>query len=358
MKDLSFKIQRSSCKTLVEQVVDGLRRSIVSGEYAPGDVLPTTRVLALRLGVSRIVTRAAVRILAEEGLVNPKPSVGSVVLERGSRRWNGRVLFVSPSDGRTYYVNVFTAALRDHLLKAGWMFSQVTVPMGGDDVSELNLSLGTTVDLAIVMFANHKAEKVLAKAGVPFVVLCDVGERVHDGCIKAVRFMRSFVAGEVAASCRKAGIKTVMEVGCEKKRDLDQALKKEKIKFSSLLIKPSPGALFPEAVSHVTMEAFDKRLKKSRSWLPDLLYFSDDYACSGALCALLSHGVRVPEDVRVLTWSNAGNVPIFIRPLSRVEMDPIDDAQQFATQVLGYLKKGEFNDLILAPKYIPGATLI
>lgn len=358
MKDLPFKIQRSSCKTLVEQVVDGLRSCIVSGEYAPGDVLPTTRVLALRLGVSRIVTRAAVRILAEEGLVNSKPSVGSVVLERGSRRWNGRVLFVSPSDGRTYYVNVFTAALRDHLLKAGWMFSQVTVPLGGDDVSELNLSLGTTVDLAIVMFANRKAEKVLAKAGVPFVVLCDVGERVHDGCIKAVRFMRSFVAGEVATSCRRAGIKTVMEVGCEKKRDLDLALKKEKIKFSSLVLKPSRGALLPEGAASFAMEEFNARLKKSRSWLPNLLYFSDDYTCAGALVALQAHGVRIPEDVRVVTWSNAGNGPIFIKPLARVEMDPIEHATQLAQAILTYFKTGEFNDFTLAPKYISGATLI
>ena len=60
---LPFAVVRSSRATLVEQVAEGLRRAIDSGFYKPGDVLPTTRDLATALGVSRIVTRAAVREL-------------------------------------------------------------------------------------------------------------------------------------------------------------------------------------------------------------------------------------------------------------------------------------------------------
>ena len=73
---LPFAVSRSKRATLVEQVADGLRTCILSGVYRPGDVLPTTRGLAEELGVSRIVTRAAVRRLAADGLVNPKPRSG------------------------------------------------------------------------------------------------------------------------------------------------------------------------------------------------------------------------------------------------------------------------------------------
>ena len=86
--NLPFKVSRSSRRTLVEQVVDGLRQCIVSGRYRKGDILPTTRELAERLGVSRIVTRAAVRALSEAGLINPRPGVGCVVLGTGGRLWN------------------------------------------------------------------------------------------------------------------------------------------------------------------------------------------------------------------------------------------------------------------------------
>jgi GntR family transcriptional regulator/MocR family aminotransferase len=108
---LPFAVARSSRATLVEQVAEGLRRAIDSGFYKAGDVLPTTRDLATSLGVSRIVTRAAVRELAEAGLINPKPSVGSVVLGRSGKLWRGNVLFISRAKGWMYYVNVFTATL-------------------------------------------------------------------------------------------------------------------------------------------------------------------------------------------------------------------------------------------------------
>ena len=123
---LPFAVARSSRATLVEQVAEGLRRAIDSGFYKAGDVLPTTRDLAAALGVSRIVTRAAVRELAEAGLINPKPSVGSVVLGRSGKLWRGNVLFISPSNGRIYYANVFIATLRARLVKAGWLVTQVS----------------------------------------------------------------------------------------------------------------------------------------------------------------------------------------------------------------------------------------
>ena len=76
---LPFAVARSSRATLVEQVVDGLRQCILSGFYKVGDILPTTRDLAAQLGVSRIVTRAAVAELTKEELINPKPGVGCMV---------------------------------------------------------------------------------------------------------------------------------------------------------------------------------------------------------------------------------------------------------------------------------------
>ncbi|MER2178287.1 MAG: GntR family transcriptional regulator, partial [Stenotrophomonas maltophilia] len=48
------------------QVADGLRDAIVSGCYAPGDIVPSSRALASGLGVSHIVTEAALKRLGEE----------------------------------------------------------------------------------------------------------------------------------------------------------------------------------------------------------------------------------------------------------------------------------------------------
>lgn len=54
---------------LVSQVVDHLRKDIVSGSYPPGMSLPSEGSIAESLGVSRTVIREAMRSLRSQGLV-------------------------------------------------------------------------------------------------------------------------------------------------------------------------------------------------------------------------------------------------------------------------------------------------
>jgi GntR family transcriptional regulator, transcriptional repressor for pyruvate dehydrogenase complex len=53
-----------------ELMASELRRAIALGAFEPGERLPTERTLADRLGVSRMTIRAAMRILARDGLVS------------------------------------------------------------------------------------------------------------------------------------------------------------------------------------------------------------------------------------------------------------------------------------------------
>jgi DNA-binding GntR family transcriptional regulator len=63
---------------LSAQVVDSIRRSIVAGEYRPGERLVEDR-LAQDLGVSRVPIREALRVLGSEGLVTIAPRRGATV---------------------------------------------------------------------------------------------------------------------------------------------------------------------------------------------------------------------------------------------------------------------------------------
>ena len=358
---LPFAVARSSRATLVEQVVDGLRQCILSGFYKAGDILPTTRDLAKMLGVSRIVTRAAVRELTKAELINPKPSVGCVVLGQNGKLWRGNVLFVSRSNGRTYYVNVFTATLRASIVKAGWLFTQVTVtpePHGKTDVSELELHLTHPVTLAVVMFDNPDAERVLSRSGVPFVTLGNMENSRRKGCVGHVRYDRAAAATELAAAAVATGVKTAWQVGMENFDDVGVALKKAGVAVKCFNFPPMPNGRNPESVSFAVRDAFAAKLAKPRKRLPDLVYFSDDHACTGALAAFAAAGVRVPEDVRVATWSNLGNGPVFAKELTRMEMDPEGDAEKVASAVLAQLegRDGAF-PLTLGPAFRKGATL-
>lgn len=65
--------------TETESVVDGVRRLILSGQYASGDRLGEVE-LAATLGVSRTPIREALRLLAAEGLVEVTPNKGARVV--------------------------------------------------------------------------------------------------------------------------------------------------------------------------------------------------------------------------------------------------------------------------------------
>lgn len=361
-RSLPFSVSRSSRHSLAAQVADGLRECIASGFYKAGETLPPTRELAEMLGVSRIVTRAALHALAEEGLVNPRPGVGGIVLGSGERRWNGRVMVIVSTDGRTYYVNVFTATLRAMLVKAGWLFTQTTVEFGNGtnaDTSELEVQLAHKVDLAIIVFDNKAAERALTAAGVPYVVLGQGTLAKSASRLAQVRYDRGAASEEVARVCAEAGVKSCLQIGPEAVAgDMAPALVKAGIAFSSMTIKTKADGLMPETVAFAARDAFARRLADCRFKLPDLLYFSDDHACTGALIAMLEAGVRIPGDVKVLTWANRGNGPVFSKPLSRIEFDPEAHAKLFAKGVLHYLDTGETPTFAsFTPRFVRGETL-
>lgn len=358
---LPFAVSRSSRVTLVEQVATGLRRCIVSGFYKPGDVLPTTRDLAEMLGVSRIVTRAAVRELAEADLINPRPSVGCVVLGSGERRWKGHVLLVLRNNVGGYYANVFAAVLRSCMVKDGWLCTSICVmePSDGQpsDLAELRASVANPVNLAIVLFDNPAAEKFLSGSGIPFVVLGDKKTCRLRGCKGYLHYDRAAQGERFAAACLAQGVKSVVQVGARDFDDVSAALRNAGIGCKSwLLDEPSPDQP-SDVYAELCRDAFVDFLKSGKP-LPDVFYFSDDYLCAGALAALSDAGIRAPKDVRIATWANHGNVPIYARPLSRIELDPWKDAEDtyaFCRAVLS----GErgVKPSILAPAWIAGETL-
>ena len=91
--------------------------------------------------------------------------------------------------------------------------------------------------------------------------------------------------------------------------------------------------------------------------LPDLFIFTDDYLAQGALIALAVAGVRIPEDVAVVTHANKGLGPVWDKPLSRLEMDAASHADAVSRALADYLKTGVHPpELDLGSVYKPGAT--
>lgn len=76
----------SARRSVHGQIVDELGRRIVTGEFAPGSVLPTEGAYSARLEVSRTSFREAIKMLAGKGLVESRPKTGTRVRQRSE--WN------------------------------------------------------------------------------------------------------------------------------------------------------------------------------------------------------------------------------------------------------------------------------
>lgn len=82
----SFHITRVSAPKSYELLAEQLREAILAGEIPEGSSLPTERELVMQTGISRPSVREALRILATEGLVQPRRgrSGGTIVSLPGS----------------------------------------------------------------------------------------------------------------------------------------------------------------------------------------------------------------------------------------------------------------------------------
>jgi GntR family transcriptional regulator len=70
-----------------ERLADELRQAITSGQYKPGDRMPSTLDLMARTGVANLTVRGAYRVLIEEGLIEPVPKRGFYVRRSNLMTW-------------------------------------------------------------------------------------------------------------------------------------------------------------------------------------------------------------------------------------------------------------------------------
>jgi GntR family transcriptional repressor for pyruvate dehydrogenase complex len=87
-----------------------LRRSIFSGELAPGEKLPAERKLAFMLGVSRLTLRAVLATLVRDGLIEVQHGIGYFV--RDYRRTGELPGFVTMAAGNDGFADVVKELLR------------------------------------------------------------------------------------------------------------------------------------------------------------------------------------------------------------------------------------------------------
>lgn len=356
-----FTLDRTRYGDLARQIAAGLRTAIETGYYRPGDVLPPVRDLGEILGVSMGIAVQAVARIREEGLISPRPRVGSVVCPKESPLWKGHVVIVVPPGIGNPFENLVFAHLRDALTAAGYLATPVTVapskPGRYDDFALLDTVLRQQTDLVVQLQALENITRHLEKTKVPFVRLAHEGLCPPNGA-DILHYDSNRAIPDFAAHCREAGIGSVMQISVFRRADATAALAEAGIAVKNFRVPKELDFGTGYELAVWSRDFFARKLAaKGRKWLPDLIYFNDDHLTTGALTVFHELGIRVPDDVRVVTWANKGYGPVFAKPLTRMEMDNPAFGEKLADCVQTYLRTGVLPEgEVVGPKYIRGET--
>ena len=348
--------------TLTTQLAENLRRAMANGVFRAGDRLPGLRQMAKLCGTSVQVPIDAVKTLAEEGLVKPRPRVGCVVLGKSRKLWHGRILMVQVGAHSNYGQNVFCAEMASLLNAANWRVSHFHVPRRKDgycNLKELARALAEKADLVLLPAYDPPVVEVVRKSGIPFMLLsARAGERREPGCIGSTAWTDGQAFADFTAHCREAGVHRILAVRLASPRTpefLAPRLPGVDVEYMSLTAELTDWRA--EAFSMLAYDAITARFSDRRRARPDLVYFADDYFAHGGLWALQRLGLRAPDDVKVVSLCNYGNAPFYPRLLTRIEYNHFEYAAKTVRAILRYLRSGQPPGTVFySPQYKRGET--
>lgn len=345
--------------SLVAQTVASLRQGLADGlwhEHLPGEL-----ELSKRLQVSRMTLRRALAVLKGEGLLLARQGQRRRIAQpaqRAAPRRGRRVVLLTPlrlAELRPtvlFWVNDLTdhlaeagfhleihlcpaayseqpaatlARLERELRPAGWVlylstaamqewFNQQTVPalVAGSRHGEVRLP---SVDLDYRAIGQHAAETFLAKGHRQLAFLCSVRGLAGD---------KETEHGFIEA-CQRHGARGGTSFLGDTPERIAQAT------ASLLAQSPCPTALLVSQSAHLLT----------------------------VLGALAEAGMRVPDEVSLISRDSESFLP-FVRPtVARYEIAPANLARNLSRQVLAMLgPRGRAERAVrLMPKFVPGGTL-
>ena len=289
------------------------------------------------------IFREALKAGAAEGLVAPRPRIGSVVLARDESLWKGHVVVVLPEGDYGYYQNHMIGSIRSEMFRNGYLCTQVTVPLVGGkkyDTSVLDMVLSRPLSLAVALFDCKAVFKTLEEASVPYLaVATDCGGRRN--CIGSVLFDQRPALEALARHCAADGVKRVLQIG--KASDEEGAAPQFKsvgIEVRRRWIASNPREARLEDIQRSAMRLFGELSGDGTLLWPDLIYCTDDYLANAALMSLEHLRVRIPEDVRFASVSNKGQGPVAWGDISRIEYDAVANGDAVARCALAWLRDG------------------
>ena len=351
-----------------KQMVDGVKSAIAARHWKPGDTLPTAAEFKDALGTGGYVPRTALRQLADEGVIILKKHVGAVVAPYNPQvQCLGRIAFISSGRRESYYENVHAFALQDIFEQAGWDLVHIMTPRVGDGkadapvLSSLQRQLKQGIDFAICFTESREVAAELDKSHVRYIYEGGSGREFPNAIATINLEIESQDCTEQLASFwHQSRVRNVLVVDFDHvmPRNVLAAFVQHGMSPRRLVVNHPRDGNYLLDIQQAGLNAVANEFasEKRRSNPPDAVFFYDDYLAAGGLTALAAAGIHIPEDMRVATLANKGLGPVWFKPLTRLEYDPVGNARLIGDFVLKLLSGKNAKPPCLTLRFIQGAT--
>jgi len=105
---MEIDVEFQSGIPLYEQIAHQVLEMIDSGQLQPGDQLPTTRDLAVKLGVNFNTVARAYRMLDQGGIISTQHGRGTFILEKREKKPVGKHKLENIEDLTKFYIRKAT----------------------------------------------------------------------------------------------------------------------------------------------------------------------------------------------------------------------------------------------------------
>lgn len=362
----SVRFQLTGKSEPAQQMADGIIREISCGYWQAGDVLPTLAEFSAALHVGGHVPRTAMKRLSEAGIVLVKKHVGAIVTGKGTHRWNGRIAFITTTTRVSFYENAHAFTLQTIFENAGWEFVHIVVRERHEDDRELDLvslkrHIAHGIDLAICFTGSRQVAAALDDAKVRYVFEGGTGREFPNAeCVFNLEMNSQMAVAQLTRHWNRAKVRDVLIVDFEHvmPRTIASSLFASGIRFRQIMVKRPDSRNYLRDIQQEGLETIARffAVERNRANPPDAIFFYDDYLAAGGLIALAATGLRVPEDIRIATLANKGFGPVWFKPLTRLEYDPVENARLIGNYVLKLLSDRKATIPSLQLRFFEGRT--
>ena len=354
-----FSIDRTSKRTLVEQLSANMRQTILCGDWPFGVRVPSLRDAVRDLQVSYKVACRAYESLRREGWLRSSPRCGYTAAAPDVPQWRGEVLCVC---GDGYADMQMVMSIQQELARAGWLCTNLFFKAGLHGTTDswiLDAMLTRRFDLVVAFNPNEDIVSRIQYAEKPFVAVTSCRPTPRRHCRGVVVMRMDNAIGGLVEECRRLRVRTVWCVNfqpvygyvCKALREAGLSAKS----FITGFDRKVPE--IRDSIRECAYSWFDAQAANVRN-LPDLIIVLDDYVASAALAAFSNAGVRIPDDVQFVSFANSGNGQAFARSLAQLENDLRQNGVRMAEYLIECLNSAHRRPTLELDAYVykPGDT--